>query len=234
MTGLSFRISFHSSPPIHLLVILHIFPRRTLSHPLLMVLVPLDRQLNSISEHRSRRPSQLSHSLRRINRISLIVPLPVRHISNKTLRLTKLLQNDLHDLDIRFLIMPAEIVYFSNSALFQHSQDSAKVHGTWISVFLYSAVLLHFYKRFQVSEQPSLLSFIQGKEIHYRAAIFRILIDQYHIGRVAPASDSVSASQQLIRCHIQHVADDQDLLAHRVRLLPLPVTYAALGNPRLL
>ena len=82
-----------------------------------MIQIPLNGLFNSVLKHRLRKPAQLIVDLCGINRIPLIVSLPVRHMSDQALRFAERLADQTDDINVAHLIVSADVVNLSYPSL---------------------------------------------------------------------------------------------------------------------
>ena len=89
--------------------------------------VPLDRLLDAVLELRLRQPAQFIMNFGRIDRITHIMSLTIRDVSDQRFRLTKLLADQLNNFNILLLIVAANIINFTDTALMNDQIDSPTV-----------------------------------------------------------------------------------------------------------
>lgn len=85
--------------------------------------IPLDRLFDTVCEFCLRQPPQLPVDLRRIDGIAAVVAFAILHIRDEALRFSQRFADELHDIDISHLIMPADIVHLAHASMLQDEID---------------------------------------------------------------------------------------------------------------
>ena len=81
-----------------------------------MFQIPRDGKLYAVVKARLRRPTELRGNFRRVNGVALVVTFAVGDELNQILTLAENAQNRLDDVQIRALIVPADVVDFADGA----------------------------------------------------------------------------------------------------------------------
>ena len=97
--------------------------------PLLVVEIPVDRDRDTGIEGVLRLPAELGLDLRRVHRIAEIVARSVLYILDERLRLTERLQDGLHDLEVRALVVSADVIDLTWLTLPDDQVDGLAVIG---------------------------------------------------------------------------------------------------------
>ena len=89
--------------------------------------VPLDGLLDAVPELRLRQPAELVVDLRRVDRIAHIVPFAVGNERDEALRLAQLLTDELDDIDVPHLVVPADVVHLPHAPFVDDEVDRLAV-----------------------------------------------------------------------------------------------------------
>lgn len=95
--------------------------------PSIFASIPGDGLLDPDLEGGDGVPVELDIGLVGVDRIALVMPMPIGDVGDQGLGLTELLQDDLHDLDVGFLVMASEVIHLADPSFLQYGQDAPAV-----------------------------------------------------------------------------------------------------------
>ena len=113
--------------PVHLLVVILVFAADDLFPPAAVVQVPPNCPLDTVGKLRLGQPAQLIVDLRRVDGVAQVVALAVGHEGDEVLALVQLVHDQLHDVDVRHLVVAAHVVDFADAALAEDQVDGLAV-----------------------------------------------------------------------------------------------------------
>lgn len=112
---------------VHALIIRLVIAADDAHPPVAVLKIPLNRLLDAVFELRLRLPAEFRVDFRRVDRVAAVVALAVRHVLDEVLALAEFLQDRLDDIDVRALIVAADVVDLADAALLQNEVDGMAV-----------------------------------------------------------------------------------------------------------
>ena len=112
---------------VHFLIIILILAGDDGLPPLTVLQIPLDGLFDTVCEFGFRQPAQLVVDLSRVDGVTHVVALAVSNVSDQAFRLAQLLTDELDDIDILHLVVAADVVNLTDTALVDDQVDGLAV-----------------------------------------------------------------------------------------------------------
>ena len=90
-------------------------------------MVPGDRLLDADLEAGDGVPVKLHVGFAGVDRVALVMPMPVGDVGDEGFGLTQFPQDDLHDVDVGLFVMPSEVIYLADPSFLEDRQYAAAV-----------------------------------------------------------------------------------------------------------